>query len=61
MLKSMIKRFLFAVLLFTMSAGLESCSNMRWGTNAGLDVRFGPGGPRIVPHFEIDLYSGGRF
>lgn len=61
MRKSFIKRLLFVALLFVLGTGLESCSNMRWGTSAGLDVRFGPGGPRVVPRFEVNMYSGGRF
>jgi len=40
---------------------LGSCSNMRWATNAGVNVNFGPNGPRVNPHFDVDLYSGGRF
>ncbi len=46
---------IFLFLFFT------ACSNMRWGTSVGMDVRFGPSGPRVVPNMSVDMYSGGRF
>ncbi|MDX8337904.1 hypothetical protein SLH46_01840 [Draconibacterium sp. IB214405] len=50
------------VVLVVLAAGfaLSACSNMRWGANAGVDVRFGPNGPKLDPHVSLDLYSGGR-
>lgn len=42
------------------SFAISGCANMRWGTNVGVDVRFGPNGPRLEPHVDVDLYSGGR-
>ena len=49
------------LLLVAFSMALTGCANMRWGTNAGVDVNFGPHGPRVNPHVSLDLYSGGRF
>ena len=40
---------------------VTSCSNMRWGVNAGVDVRFGPNGPQVVPNVSVDAWSGGRW
>ena len=39
---------------------LTSCANAHWGTNAGVDVNWGPHGPRVNPHVSLDLYSGGK-
>ena len=48
-------------LLLAISFLLTTCSNMRWGVNAGVDVRFGPNGPQVVPTVSVDAYSGGRW
>ena len=48
------------LLLVAFSMALTGCANMRWGTNAGVDVNFGPNGPKVNPHVSLDLYSGGR-
>jgi hypothetical protein len=50
-----------ALIILTTVITFTGCANMRWGTNAGVDVRFGPNGVRLDPHVELDLYSGGRF
>ncbi len=50
----------FVFVLLAVSLALSACSNMRWGANAGVDVNFGPNGPRLDPHVGVDLYSGGR-
>ena len=48
------------VLVVAFSLALTGCANAHWGTNAGVDVNFGPHGPRINPHVSLDLYSGGK-
>jgi len=53
-------KILLVLLVLAASFALPACSNMRWGANAGVDVRFGPNGPRLDPHVGLDLYSGGR-
>lgn len=58
-MKNKIKATVVVVLLVG-SLALSACSNMRWGANAGVDVNFGPHGPRLDPHVGVDLYSGGR-
>ena len=52
---------IIVILLVAFSLALTGCANMRWGTNAGVDVNFGPNGPRVNPHVSLDLYSGGKF
>jgi hypothetical protein len=56
------RRIKVLIVLVIMAAGfaLSSCANMHWGANAGVDVRFGPNGPRLDPHVDVNLYSGGR-
>ncbi|MCX2745305.1 hypothetical protein OO013_15615 [Mangrovivirga sp. M17] len=54
------KRIVFAFILLIILT-LSGCSNMRWGTSAGVSMDFGPNGPRVRPHMDVDLYSGGRF
>ncbi|WP_262507857.1 hypothetical protein [Winogradskyella sp. PG-2] len=39
---------------------LSSCGNARWGTNAGVSMTWGPNGPRVRPHVDVDLFNGGR-
>jgi len=40
---------------------MESCSNAHWGTSMGVNMSFGPGGPRVSPSFNVGVYSGGRY
>ncbi len=57
------KRKVKIVIVFVILASgfiFSSCANMHWGANAGVDVRFGPHGPRLDPHVNVNLYSGGR-
>ena len=56
-----IKKLGLLAMLFAMLFLLTDCSNMRWGVNAGVDVRFGPNGPQVVPNISVDAYSGGRW
>lgn len=46
--------------VFVLSMIFTACSNLRWGTNAGVDVNFNGNGPKIRPHVSMDLYSGGK-
>jgi predicted small secreted protein len=52
---------ILAILILAISLALTGCANMRWGTSAGVNVNFGPNGPRVTPHVNVNLYSGGRF
>ncbi|WP_167613437.1 hypothetical protein [Maribellus sediminis] len=56
------KKIKIVAVLVLLAAGfaLSGCANMHWGANAGVDVRFGPNGPRLDPHVSLDMYSGGR-
>ncbi len=40
---------------------LESCSNAHWSSSMGVNMQFGPGGPRVSPSFNVGVYSGGRY
>lgn len=40
---------------------ISSCANARWGTSAGVDVVWGPGGPRVQPNINVGVYNGGRW
>ena len=51
---------IIVILLIAFSLALTSCANMRWGTNAGVDVNWGPNGPKVHPHVSVDVYSGGK-
>jgi predicted small secreted protein len=53
-------KILLVLMVLAFCFAWSGCANMRWGTNAGVDVRFGPNGPRLDPHVSLDLYSGGR-
>ena len=48
---------LFAIFSLTLLSG---CANARWGANAGVGVNWGPHGPTLHPHVDLDLYSGGK-
>lgn len=39
----------------------SSCGNARWGSSAGVDVVWGPGGPRVQPNISVGVYNGGRW
>lgn len=47
--------------LMLIGAGFAGCGNSRWGTSAGVDVVWGPGGPRVQPNISMGVYNGGRW
>ncbi|GEM_PF-628695 len=53
-------KIILILLVIAASFALSACANMRWGANAGVDIRFGPNGPKLNPHVDLDLYSGGK-
>ena len=54
------KKIIFIVACCFLLIGLESCGSARWGTDAGVNVTWGPNGPRVRPHVDFDIYNGGR-
>ncbi|WP_274474347.1 hypothetical protein [Mangrovimonas aestuarii] len=54
------KSIVYAFILLAVFA-ISACANARWGTSAGVSVDFGPNGPRVRPHMDVGLYSGGRY
>ncbi len=55
------RKFALVFLILMVGFLVTSCGNMRWGVNAGVDVRFGPNGPQVVPNVSVDAWSGGRW
>lgn len=55
------KRLFICALSLLLLLTLSNCSNMRYGTNAGVNVTWGPHGPKVRPHVDFDIYNGGRF
>lgn len=53
-------RITFVLIILAAGMALSACSNLRWSADAGVDVRFGPHGPKLDPHVGVDVYSGGR-
>jgi len=54
-------KILFVLMVLASSLALSGCANMRWSTNAGVNLNFGPNGVRLDPHVSLNLYNGGRF
>ncbi|WP_224483567.1 hypothetical protein [Robertkochia aurantiaca] len=52
---------LFLFILSLMAMLFSSCGGSHWGTRAGVDVVWGPGGPRVQPELSVGLYNGGRW
>ncbi len=59
-MKKSIKFIAVLSLFLFIGMTLSSCGNMRMSTSAGVNVNFGPGGPRIDPYVNVGMYSGGR-
>ena len=57
----LIKRLFIGSLCLMLLLALSNCSNVRYGTNAGVNVTWGPHGPKVRPHVDFDIYNGGRF
>jgi len=55
------KKVLMLILVLLCMEVFYSCANTRWGTDAGVNVTWGPNGPRVRPHVDFDIYNGGRF
>jgi hypothetical protein len=55
-----IKKVILLIIVLVSMDVFYSCANSRWGTDAGLNVTWGPNGPRVRPHVDFDIYSGGR-
>ncbi|MCA6074785.1 hypothetical protein [Fulvivirga sedimenti] len=60
-MKTFVKKLSFCLLMIAAIGTLESCSNAHWGTSMGMNMSFGPGGPRVTPSFNVGVYSGGRY
>lgn len=56
----MIKKIIIAGIILCCLILASSCSNMRYGTNAGVNVTWGPNGPKLRPHVDFDIFNGGR-
>jgi len=54
------KKIIYVLVCCFILVGLESCGNARWATNAGVNVTWGPNGPKVRPHIDFDIYNGGR-
>jgi hypothetical protein len=52
------KAFSVLIVLFFLFL-LTACGSAH--TNVGVDMRFGPNGPRLSPHVGVDFYGGGRY
>ncbi len=39
---------------------MEGCANARVSGGVGVNVDFGPGGPRVHPSLNVDVYNGGH-
>ncbi len=55
-----LKKIILVMLVVFGAELLVSCGNARWGTDAGVNVTWGPNGPRVRPHVDFDLFNGGR-
>ena len=58
-MKSYIKVLLVVCIACFAASAMTSCSNMRLSSNAGVNVHFGPNGPKVDPYFNVGLHSGG--
>ncbi len=58
-MKKIINRIILVLALCVIAISLHSC-NAQFRTSAGVDVNWGPNGPRVHPHLGIDVYNGGR-
>ncbi len=56
-----LRRWSALLLIGLFAFALGACSNPRLATSAGVDVRFGPNGPRVTPRMNVSIYSGGRY
>ena len=54
------KKIVILVIVFSALLAFSSCSNARYGTRAGVNVTWGPNGPKLRPHVDFDLFNGGR-
>ncbi|WP_146090743.1 hypothetical protein [Aureitalea marina] len=55
-----LKRIFIAVFSIVILLVFNNCSNTRYGTKAGVNVTWGPHGPKVRPHIDFDIYNGGR-
>ncbi len=55
-----VKVIIFIALAVLVFETFYSCANSRWATDAGLNVTWGPNGPRVRPHIDFDVYNGGK-
>jgi hypothetical protein len=58
-MKNIKKVILLVIVLLSMDV-FYSCSSARWGTDAGVNVTWGPNGPRVRPHVDFNVFNGGR-
>ncbi len=54
------KKMLIFSSIFIILLNFNGCTNTRYGTRAGVNVTWGPNGPKVRPHIDINLFNGGR-
>lgn len=57
---NLIKKIVVALIFFCGLSLLNSCSNLKLKTHAGVSIDWGTNGPTVRPHVDVDVYNGGR-
>ncbi len=58
-MKSIYKIFIIAIMVVG-SFMLEGCAGSYVSGGVGVNVDFGPNGPRVRPNLNVGVYNGGR-
>jgi len=54
------KTALLLITLLFISSSFVGCANAKLRTHAGVEVNWGPHGPKVRPHMGVEVYNGGR-
>ncbi|WP_143956399.1 hypothetical protein [Robertkochia solimangrovi] len=62
MIRKFINRFFVSLFIVALLGLFSACGGSpHWGTSAGVDLTWGPNGPKVRPNVSVGVYNGGHW
>ena len=60
-MKNLFKKIIICLSIALVLNVFQSCSSAKYRTSAGVNMTWGPHGPKVRPNINFDIYNGGHF